>query len=283
MKVRVLESAYIEQELFAAIQSISFNPDPDIKFCLQKALDNETSPLAKDILMCMLQNLKAAATDRIPLCQDTGSLVVFADIGCKLQILGDSLPIIVNNALRRATSELYLRASMLKDPLFSRINTGDNTPAFFHCRINPGDSLKLKIAQKGGGAENMSRLKMFTPAASEADIIDFVVETVLLAGAKACPPLVIGVGIGGNFETSAIMAKEALLQPLLMHNQDLNYANLEEKMLKAVNNTGIGVQGMGGNYTAFAVHILEQPCHIASLPVAVNLQCHSHRHISIEL
>ena len=281
MAYRYVSCETIESELANAIKYITFTPDPELPALLKNALANETSEISKDILNCMLKNIELAPKIEIPLCQDTGTLVVFAEIGNQCIIEGPPLPEIINETLIKVSKELYLRPSIVKDPLLQRENTGNNAPAIVHISIIKGDTIKLQIDQKGGGAENMSRLQMFTPSASSEDIKNFVVETVTLAGGNACPPLIIGIGIGGNFETCALLAKKAILRPLSKKNPLKEYAILEQEILESVNATGIGVQGLGGKTTALAVHILTAPCHIASLPVAVNLQCHSHRHIEI--
>ncbi|MEN6445302.1 MAG: fumarate hydratase [Candidatus Cloacimonas sp.] len=281
MNYRYVLCETIESELSQAITDITFNPDQELATLLKKALLGETNEIARDILNCMLKNIELAPKIEIPLCQDTGTLVVFAEIGNKCIIEGPPLPQIINNTLTKVSSELFLRSSILKDPLLQRENSETNSPAIIHIDIVDGDKLKLQIAQKGGGAENMSRLKMFTPSAEPKEIINFAIETVQLAGGKACPPLIIGIGIGGNFENCALLAKKALFQPLTSKNPLAEYATLEQDILAGVNNTGIGVQGLGGNNTALTVHILTAPCHIASLPVAVNVQCHSHRHKEI--
>ncbi len=250
---------------------------------IAKAAQTETSAVARDILQTLIQNQKIASRERIPLCQDTGSLVVFAEVGADLHIEGMTLYEAINEAVRKAWTRLYLRASVTSDPLFGRENTRDNTPAIVHSEIVSGDRLRLRIAQKGGGAENMSALRMFTPGATPEDIIQFVTETVSIAGGKPCPPIIIGIGIGGNFETCALLAKKALFVPLGAPHPEPDYACLERDIVSSVNATGIGPQGLGGNTTALAVHILHAPCHIASLPVAINIQCHAHRHGSIEL
>lgn len=282
MSLRTITAAQIEAELITAIGRITFNPDPAIAGALATAFAKESSELGSDVLSTLQQNLVYAREDSIPICQDTGTLVVFAEMGSELLIAGPPLQEIVDTALTKATKQFYLRTSILQDPLYKRVNTANNAPAILHLRQVQGNSLLLKIAQKGGGAENMSRLKMFTPSATEDDIVCFAMETVILAGAKACPPLVLGIGIGGNFESCALLAKEALLQPLLQANPDNQYAKLERKILAELNASGIGAQGMGGDCTALAVHILVAPCHIASLPVAVNLQCHAHRHCELK-
>lgn len=281
MGYRYLSAEEIETKLIAAIGEITYQPDPAIKPALLNVYDEETAELPRDVLASIITNIEIAPEDKIPLCQDTGTFVLFAYVGNELIITGQPLQEIVNSALIKATAKYYLRTSILSDPLFQRVNTGNNAPAILHIRIVQGDSLVLHLAQKGGGAENKSRLKMFNPSATDEHIVQFAVETVIRAGAQACPPLILGLGIGGSFETCALLAKEALFLPLKQANYDPLYAALEDKILKAVNETGIGVQGMGGNCTALAVHIATAPCHIASLPVAINLQCHAHRHCEI--
>ncbi len=246
-------------------------------------MDDESSGIGKDILASLIENSAIAHRQKTPLCQDTGSLVVFAELGSDVCIAGGNLPDLINEAVSNAWKDNYLRASIASDPLFERRNTKHNTPAILHVELVPGQRLRLTIAQKGGGAENMSVLKMLTPGMDGADIIDLVKETIVCAGGKPCPPVIIGIGIGGNFETCALLAKKALFIPLNTPNPDPNYAKLERDILHEVNQSGIGPQGLGGNCTALAVHILHAPCHIASLPVAINLQCHAHRHGSIEL
>ena len=281
--MRIVSAATIEVAIIEAIGQISFCPDPGIKPALQRALKEEHEPLAIDVLNTILENLSAAEEDKIPLCQDTGSLVVFAEIGNEVIIEGETLDEIVNNALIQATQKYGLRRSILNDPLYNRQNSENNAPAIIHVHLTKNSKIRLVLAQKGGGAENMSQLKMMNPSATEDDIISFVVRTVIEAGGRACPPLVIGVGIGGNFEDVALLAKRALMRPLGEPNPDPRYAELEHKIFIAVNETGVGTQGLGGKCTALGVQIEVAPCHIASLPVAVNLQCHAHRHIEIEI
>lgn len=281
--MRIVSAATIEAAIIEAIGQISYCPDPGIKPALQRALKEEHEPLAIDVLNTILENLSAAEEDKIPLCQDTGSLVVFAEIGNEVVIEGETLDEIVNNALIQATQKYGLRRSILNDPLYNRQNSENNAPAIIHVHLTKNAKIRMVLAQKGGGAENMSQLKMMNPSATEDDIISFVVRTVIEAGGRACPPLVIGVGIGGNFEDVALLAKRALMRPLGEPNPDPRYAELEHKILIAVNETGVGAQGLGGKCTALGVQIEVAPCHIASLPVAVNLQCHAHRHIEIEI
>lgn len=281
--MRIIPAHTIETAIIKALGQISFCPDPGIKPVLQRALQAEHEPLAKDVISTILENLRDAAEDKIPLCQDTGSLVVFAEIGNEVSIEGEILQEIINNALAQATLKYGLRRSILKDPLYNRQNSENNTPAIVHVQFAKNDKIRLHLAQKGGGAENMSQLQMMNPSSTEEDIINFVIKTVVQAGGRACPPLVIGIGLGGNFEEVALLAKQALMRPLGKANSDPLYAALETKILAAVNSTGVGAQGLGGNCTALGVQIETAPCHIASLPVAVNLQCHAHRHIEIEI
>ncbi len=281
MSVRTLFSKEIIPLIVQEIGKITCQLDTDVENSLQRMREVEKSELSRDVLDILVENASLARTEKIPLCQDTGTLVVFASMGKDLYLADLTLQEILDEAMQIAQQEYYLRASMVKDPIYQRKNTLNNCPVILHLEMIPGDRLTLCIAQKGGGAENMSRLQMFSPSADENEIINFVVETVKRAGSKACPPLIIGIGIGGNFETCALLAKRAIFDPLTKENEHPNYAELEKRILSAVNDTGIGVQGMGGEGTALAVKIRTSPCHLASLPVAVNLQCHAHRHTEI--
>jgi len=244
---------------------------------LKQALARETSPLGKQILRRIIDNAAAARDLKLPTCQDTGTAVVFIDIGQEVQLVGGSLRDAVNDATAAAYKEGLLRMSVVNDPL-ERKNTGTNAPAVLHTRIVPGDRVTVSFMAKGAGCENMSRMKMLGPSDGEEGVIDFVVETVVEADGSACPPLVLGIGLGGDFEQVAILAKRALLRhPLGAPNELGHIAALEKKILDAVNATGIGPMGMGGGVTALAAHIEAAPTHIASLPVAVNLDCHAHR------
>ncbi len=241
----------------------------------------ESSPMGQAILGDLARNLDAARDMAVPICQDTGMAVVFAEVGQEVHIEGD-FEKAVNEGVRRGYVEGLLRCSVVEDPL-RRVNTGDNTPAILHTRLAPGDKLTLTVAPKGFGSENMSRLQMLTPAAGEEDIISFVAETVKRAGANPCPPVVLGVGIGGDFELCAYLAKKALCRDVSQRNPDPFYAELEEKMLRRVNETGVGPQGFGGDVTALCVNIEAYPTHIAGLPVAVNVGCHVTRHKTMVL
>lgn len=254
----------------------------DLEETIRSARQTETSQTGRDILGDLCDNMDAARKMNLPVCQDTGMAVVFADVGQEIHFTGGSFEEAVNEGVRRGYTEGLLRCSVARDPL-RRGNTGDNTPAVLHVRIVPGDRLSLLVAPKGFGSENMSRIKMFTPAASQEDIIDFVAETARVAGGNPCPPMVLGVGIGGDFEKCAELAKRALCRPVSERNPDALYAELENKMLQKVNALQVGPQGFGGSTTALAVNIEWYPTHIAGLPVAVNVGCHVTRHKKITI
>jgi fumarate hydratase subunit alpha len=239
--------------------------------------ENETFPIAKDILGDLKRNLDAAKTENIPICQDTGMAVVFLEIGQDCHITGDTPELAVNKGVARGYKEGYLRCSVVSDPL-RRLNTDDNTPAIIYTKIVPGEKIKIDVCPKGFGSENMSATKMMLPSNSIEDIEDFVIETVKKAGSNPCPPMVVGVGIGGDFEYSAYLAKKALCRDVGVKNPDSFYAESEERLLQKINELGIGPQGFGGKTTALAVNIESFPTHIAGLPVAVNIGCHVTRH-----
>lgn len=249
--------------------------------CIECAQKDEKSELCRSVLGDIAANIDCADELGVPICQDTGMAVVFAEIGQDVHING-SFEDAVNEGVRRGYIDGRLRLSIVKDPL-ERANTGDNTPAVIHTRLVSGDKIKLTVAPKGFGSENMSRLKMFTPSASKEDIVKFVVETVSLAGSNPCPPIVVGVGIGGDFEYSAYLAKKALCRDLQTRNPEPLYAELEQTMLSEINKLGIGSQGFGGTVTALYVNIEQAPTHIAGLPVAVNMGCHVTRHAELIL
>lgn len=245
----------------------------ELEQCIRGAVQTETSPLGKSILENLGANMDAARECNLPVCQDTGMAVIFAEVGQDVHISGGSFKDAVNEGVRQGYKEGLLRCSVAADPI-RRGNTGDNTPAVLHTQLVPGEKIHLTVAPKGFGSENMSRLKMFTPAASQDDLIDFVVETVRLAGGRPCPPIVVGVGIGGDFEECALLAKTALCRPVSKRNTDPLYAELESRMLRKINSLKIGPQGFGGSTTALAVNIEQYPTHIAGLPLAVNMGCH---------
>lgn len=237
----------------------------------------EEKELPKSIMSDILTNLDCAKEMDIPICQDTGMAIVFVEIGQGVHIVGGGFEDAINDGVARGYTDGLLRKSIVGDPL-ERVNTNNNTPAVIHTRIVSGDKIKITVAPKGFGSENMSRIKMFTPSATKEDIIDFVVETVKIAGGNPCPPIVLGVGIGGSFESCALLAKKALCRSVSVRNPKPLYAELEKIMLEKVNETGVGPQGFGGKTTALAVNVEEAPTHIAGLPVAVNVGCHVTRH-----
>jgi len=248
-------------------------PDDDY-YALLNLYQNETNVLAKDVLKQILQNAKLAYDEKRPLCQDTGFVTVFLKIGQNVKILGDNLNCVVNNAISDAYNDYFLRKSIVEDALFKRINTKNNTPCLIHTEITDGDIIEIVLSVKGGGCENVSATKMLTPAHSVNGIKNFVIQTVKNAGSKPCPPIKIGVGIGSNFEGAAILSKKALFGKF---TNEKEYEILEQEILDEVNKLNIGAMGLGGNSTCFAVHILSKPCHIASLPVAISISCHSSR------
>ena len=254
----------------------------DLEKCIAGAAQEETSSIGKSILCDLCENMNAARALSIPVCQDTGMAVIFAEVGQEVHITGGSFEEAVNEGVRQGYVEGLLRCSVVADPI-RRGNTGDNTPAILHTRMVPGDRIAIKVAPKGFGSENMSKIKMFTPSASTDDIIAFVADTAKTAGSNPCPPMVLGVGIGGDFEKCAELAKQALCRAVSQPNSDPFYAELEQKMLQAVNGLNIGPQGFGGKTTALCVNIEAYPTHIAGLPVAVNVGCHVTRHKDIIL
>ncbi len=254
-------------------------PD-DLTECICKCERSETGSAAKSILRDLQSNIDAARELDIPICQDTGMAVIFAEIGQEVHITDGSFEKAVNDGVSQGYIDGLLRKSVVADPFKNRVNTNDNTPAIIHTRIVDGDKIKITAAPKGFGSENMSRLKMFTPSAKREDIIGFIVDVVRLAGSNPCPPVVIGVGIGGDFEYSAILAKKALCRSVSQRNEDSFYADMEQELLDKINALDIGPQGFGGRTTALCVNIETYPTHIAGLPVAVNVGCHVTRHAS---
>ena len=244
---------------------------------IESAVPREESPVCKEVLGDIISNIDCAAELNVPICQDTGMAVIFLEIGQDVHFTGGSLYEAVNRGVAKGYVEGKLRLSVVKDPI-RRGNTNDNTPAIIHTSIVDGDKVHIMVAPKGFGSENMSRMKMFTPSAKTEDIIGFVTETVSTAGSNPCPPITLGVGIGGDFEQCAYLAKKALCRDLRLRNPDPFYAELEQRMLDEVNKTGIGSQGFGGTVTALYVNIEQAPTHIAGLPVAVNVGCHVTRH-----
>ncbi len=250
-----------------------------LKQCIRAAREVEESTLARAILGDVEENFSIAAEKGLPICQDTGMAVVFLALGQEVHVTGGGIEEAVNAGVAKGYVEGKLRCSVVADPL-RRVNTGDNTPAVLHVRLVPGDAFQVTVAPKGFGSENMSQMKMFTPAATKEDIVDFVVECVKNAGSNPCPPVVVGVGLGGDFESCALAAKEALCRPVGLHNEDDLYAELEEETLARLNELDVGPQGFGGRTTALWVSFEPRPTHIAGLPCAVNMGCHVTRHAS---
>ncbi len=255
----------------------------DVELAYQSAIKREESEIGREVLSQILLNIKSAREEQMAYCQDTGVAVVFVEIGQEVHMVGGSLEDAINEGVRRAYTEGYLRASMVYDPVFERKNTKDNTPAVIHYRVVPGDRLKLTFAPKGAGSENTSRLAMLKPADGWDGVKRFVLETVKLAGPNACPPFTVGVGVGGTFEYCALLAKKALLRPVGERSKDPVAKRIEEELIEEINKIGWGPMGFGGTVTAVDVKVELYPCHIASLPVAVNIQCHASRHAEIEL
>ncbi len=251
----------------------------DVRACLQSAYDREKWPIAKDVLAQILKNAYLAAGRPQPICQDTGMACVFLEIGQDVHLTGGDLNEAVHEGVRRGYCEGYLRKSVVRDPL-DRVNTGDNTPAMIYCELVPGEQVRICVAPKGFGSENMSRIAMLRPSDGVEGVKRFVLDAVEQAGANPCPPVVVGVGIGGTFDKAALLAKKALLRELGTHHESPAYAQLEQELLERINALGIGPQGFGGAATALAVNILSMPTHIAGLPVAVNINCHVTRHVT---
>ena len=254
----------------------------DVRNTLYHAKKSETWPLAENILEQIILNSDIAKNENKPICQDTGMACVFLEIGQDVHIIGGLLEDAINEGVRRGYDEGFLRKSVVKDPI-NRINTKDNTPAIIYYDIVPGDKIKITVAPKGFGSENMSRIGMLKPADGLQGVKDFIIETIKLAGPNPCPPIVIGVGIGGTFDKAAYLSKKALIRPLNVRNKDEFYSNLEKELLEDINNLGIGPQGFGGKTTAIGLNIETYPTHIAGLPVAVNINCHATRHKEREL
>jgi fumarate hydratase subunit alpha len=248
----------------------------DVLAAFDRALETEESPIGRDILERLIENARIARTEKVPMCQDTGLAVVYAEIGQDVHVIGGSLKEAIDEGVRQGYGKGYLRRSLC-DPI-TRENTGDNTPAMIHYDIVPGDGFKITVAPKGGGGENMSRVTMLSPSEGMEGVKNFVFQRVKESGGKPCPPVIVGVGIGGTMEKTALLAKQALLRTVGSPHSDPRIDALEKQWLAEINRLGIGPQGLGGRTTALAVHINAMACHIASIPIAVNMQCHSSRH-----
>lgn len=276
--MKEIKASQITKTVSQLCQEANFELGEDVLSALKKAQKTEKSPLGRETLSQLIENARLAREERLPLCQDCGTAVVFLEIGQDVHISGGNLNAAVEEGVRQGYTEGYLRKAMVEQPFSARINTKDNTPPVIHSEIVPGDQLKITVLPKGAGAENMSKLAMLLPNDGKPGIIDLVVKTVDEAGGNACPPLIIGVGVGGTADKAMLLSKKALLRKIGQPNLDPEIAGLEKEILTRVNALGIGPMGYGGSTTALAVHAEVMPAHIGSLPVAVNLQCHSARH-----
>lgn len=271
--IRTITAETISETVRDVCLEANYVAGEDIRRAYDVAVAREISPLGKQVLEQIIENVSVAEEDRVPMCQDTGTVVVFADVGQDVHITGGAFQDAINQGVHEAYSVGYLRKSMVTRPFTDRTNTRDNTPAIIHTRLVPGNTINLSIFAKGGGAENMSRQAMLTPADGRDGIRQFVLETVQIAGPNACPPVIVGLGIGGTFDSVGRLAKHALLREIGSENPDPDSQAFESELVAEINQLGIGPHGFGGRITALGVHIEWMPCHIASLPVAVNLQC----------
>lgn len=276
--MRDIEASLITKTVAELCQRANFVLDDDVLTALKQAQRTEESPLGKEVLGQVLENARIAREECVPLCQDCGSSVVFLEIGQDAHVTGGDLYTAVNEGVRQGYTKGYLRKSIVKQPFSARVNTKDNTPAFIHTDVVPGDRIKVTVMPKGGGSENMTRLAMLKPGEGKEGVIAQAIKVVKEAGGNACPPMIVGLGIGGTADMAMVLSKKALLRPLGQPSPDPEVADLEKEALSRINRVGSGPQGIGGSTTALAVHAEVSPTHIASLPVAVNLQCHSARH-----
>ncbi|MBI4652461.1 fumarate hydratase [Candidatus Desantisbacteria bacterium] len=282
--MRKISADKISRIIASMCIEVNYLMDNEVIKALEKAHRRESLPIAKKILSYMIENANMASSKNIPICQDTGAVVIFMEIGQNVQITGGDINKAVNDGVIKGYEKGYLRKSMVENPCPSyRKNTGNNSPAILYTEIVPGNKIKINLAAKGAGSENMSSIKMFKPTAVWEEIEDFIADTVKKAGPNPCPPVIVGVGIGGTFEKCALLAKKAGLRNLNTNNENPKIASLEKKILKKINNLNIGPLGFGGKTTALSVHLETYPCHIASLPVAVNLNCFTYRHKEAEL
>ena len=282
---KTLREIHVDQVIEAVtqmVQEANYNIGKDVEDAFKQALATEESPTGKDVLQQLLENVEIARTEQVPICQDTGFAVFIIELGQDVHIVGGSLTEAINEGVRRGYLAGYLRKSIVAHPL-ERKNTGDNTPAIIHLELVAGEKIKIHMAAKGGGSENMSFVKMLKPSDGVEGVKDFVIECVKTAGPNPCPPIVVGVGIGGTFEKAAYLAKKSLFRDLGRRSELADIAELEEELLEKVNKLGIGPQGLGGRTTALDVHVEIYPAHIASLPVAVNINCHAGRHKEVIL
>ena len=283
MNFRTIDAARITASVKKLFMDCNYFIGGDILGQLEKALEIEDSPVAKSVLSQIIENDKIAAAEEIPLCQDTGMAVLFVEYGDKVCVENGSFEEAVQQGVREAYDEGYLRKSVVSDPVFDRVNTRDNTPAVIHTKIVSGDKIRIVAGGKGFGSENMSAIKMLTPAYGAEGVKQFILDTVRAAGPNPCPPIVVGVGIGGTFERAAQLAKKATFRPIDSQNSDPRYAAMEDELLEKINRMGFGPAGLGGKTTALGVNIETSPTHIAGMPVAVNICCHAARHAECEI
>ena len=276
--MREIQAADITAAVSRLCREANYFLGDDVFQALERAQASEPSPAGREALRQIIENACIARDESVPICQDCGLAVVYVELGQDVRVVGGDLYKAIEEGVRQGYTEGYLRKSAVRQPYSARVNTKDNTPPIIHTEVVPGEHLKLTVVPKGGGSENMSAVRMLTPAAGRQGVIDFVVEAVDKAGSNPCPPIIVGVGIGGTFEWAAHLAKKSLLRTLGEPNPDREVAELERDLLERINKLGIGPQGYGGHTTALAVHVETFPAHIASLPVAVNLQCHASRH-----
>jgi fumarate hydratase subunit alpha len=280
--VREIHVSAVTDAVKKLCMTANYDLEPDMLRAFDRALGTERSPAGRQVLQILQDNARLAAARKIPYCQDTGFVVCFVELGQDVHVTGGSLTAAIDEGVRQGYTEGYLRASIVRSP-FDRVNTGDNTPAVVHVDVVPGAALRLQVMAKGGGCENRSKYRMLTPAEGLPGVKEWVLECVRTAGPDACPPLVLGVGIGGTFEKAALLSKRALFREVGSPNPDPALDALEGELLDRANRLGIGPQGYGGDTTAFAIHVLTYPCHITSLPVAVTIECHAHRHKEVTL
>lgn len=280
MEIRRIKACDVTAAVKKLFMDCNYFIGNDIMNALETACKNEQSPVGKSVLSQIIENDKIAAKEEIPLCQDTGMSVLFVEYGDKVVIEDGSFDEAVNEGVRQAYSDGCLRKSVVADPVFDRVNTRDNTPAIIHTKIVSGNTIKITAGGKGFGSENMSAIRMLTPSYGVEGVKQFILDTVFKAGPNPCPPIVVGVGIGGTFERAAQLAKKATFRPIDTKNEDERYAALEDELLSEINKMGFGPAGLGGNTTAIGVNIETSPTHIAGMPVAVNICCHAARHAS---
>jgi fumarate hydratase subunit alpha len=280
--MREIHASAIADAVKKLCMEANYSIEPDMLRTFDRSLATERSPAGRHVLQILKDNAELARTRKIPYCQDTGTVICFVELGQDVHVTGGGLAEAINEGVRQGYTEGYLRASIVRSP-FDRVNTGDNTPAVLHLEVVPGVAMKIQVMAKGGGCENRSKYKMLTPAEGGDGVKEWILECIKTAGPDACPPLIAGVGVGGNFEKAALLSKKALFRELGTPNPDPFVDAIEKDVLDRANRLGIGPQGYGGDTTAFAVHILTYPCHITSLPVAVTIECHAHRHKEMTL